>query len=136
MSDEARAEAERRYRLDPESQERAANLAELNSRVDAANGFIAGAEWEASRKVEAPADEPTRIEYHARRGGRTEAMIDRLLSVAGERGIRVEVVYPDREVTDDMVARAAEALHADDVIDCMDNARAALEAALGGGDHE
>ena len=43
--------------------------------------------------------ELTRVQYVARRGGRTDAMIERLLSLAKEGDVRVEVVYPDeREV--------------------------------------
>jgi len=62
--------------------------------------FIAG--WDAAlRRSEAPEpqSEPTSVQLAARGSGKTHQMIDALLAQANERGIRVEVVYPQSEST-------------------------------------
>lgn len=50
--------------------------------------------------------EPTAILFSARQGGKSQALIDSMLAQANERGIRVEVVYPQSEPTDAQVNAA------------------------------
>jgi hypothetical protein len=52
-----------------------------------------------------PTDAPT-VQLVARRGGKTRALIDSMLAQANERGIHVEVVYPQGEPTDAEVEAA------------------------------
>ncbi|WDH77899.1 hypothetical protein PTQ19_10235 [Microbacterium esteraromaticum] len=83
-----------------------------------------------------PADPPT-VQLMARKGGKTQALIDSMLGQANERGIRVEVVYPQAEPTDAQVDEVAVAIcvamgHTGDR-ECEndhDAARAALKAAF------
>lgn len=52
-----------------------------------------------------PTDAPT-AQLLARKGGKTQALIDSMLAQANERGIRVEIVYPQGEPTDAEVEAA------------------------------
>ena len=45
--------------------------------------------------------EPTDIQFAGRRSGKSQALIDSMLAQANERGIRVEVVYPQAKPTDE-----------------------------------
>lgn len=47
--------------------------------------------------------EPAMVHLAARRGGKTQAMIESMLAQANERGIRVEVVYPQGEPLDSIL---------------------------------
>lgn len=57
--------------------------------------------WDAARaafaifeKAHAPADAPT-VQFTARKGGKSQALIESMLAQANQRGIRVEVVHLD-----------------------------------------
>lgn len=47
-------------------------------------------------------EEAPRVQLHAQRGGKTSRMIDQILDRADERGVTIEVVYP--EPTEEMIA--------------------------------
>lgn len=84
-----------------------------------------------------PSDAPT-VQLMARKGGKTQALIDSLLGQANERGIRVEVVYPQGGPTDTELLAASNAyMHYKPPYDdlsafsfaFLDDMRAALRAA-------
>lgn len=54
--------------------------------------------------------EPTAILFSARRSGKSQALIDSMLAQANERGIRVEVAYPQSEPTDAQIEAGATSL--------------------------
>ena len=54
--------------------------------------------------------EPTDIQFAARRSGKSQALIDSMLAQANERGIRVEVVYPQTEPTDAQIEAVADSI--------------------------
>lgn len=68
----------------------------------------AGWDAHAARRVAQgePSDTPT-MQVVARRGGKSQALIESLLAQANERGIRVEVVYPQGEPSDAIRAALA-----------------------------
>lgn len=80
---------------------------------------------------------PTDILFSARQGGKSQALIDSMLTQANERGIRVEVVYPQTEPTDAQVNAASKVfwdrMTREAPIDAM---RAALKAAFTAGQEE
>lgn len=76
--------------------------------------------------------EPTPVTLHARAAGKTQALIESLLAQANERGIRVEVVYPQGEPTDaqEYECRQDRACSfGSHSVECEDQNRAALRAA-------
>ena len=118
--------------------------------VDAAYGRP----WELIRrllavfeKAHAPADAPT-VQFTARKGGKSQALIESMLAQANQRGIRVEVVHLD-PTKEQVAAIAKHMAHAacdwgdvevdghEHTVECSnwtgyeDDARAALRAAWG-----
>ncbi|WP_404474817.1 hypothetical protein [Microbacterium aerolatum] len=84
-----------------------------------------------------PSDAPT-VHFMARQGGKSQALVDQMLAQANERGVRVEVVYPQGEPSDVALLAAANAyMHYkppyDDLsafsAEFLDDMRAALRAA-------
>lgn len=87
---------------------------------------------------------PTQVEFVARRGGKVRAQMDALLVEAEQRGVHIEVVYPETRITDEMVANGGKALYVIHDTDdwgktapeiaarCEEVARAVLVAALEG----
>lgn len=75
------------------------------------------------------AQKPT-VHFMARRGGKSQALIDQMLAQANERGIRVEVVYPQAEPTDAQLRAAEEAFTLAPFSDERDGVLAPLRAAL------
>lgn len=85
-----------------------------------------------------PTDAPT-VQFMARKGGKVQALIDSLLAQANERGIHIEVVYPQGEPTDtDLLAASNAYMHYrppyDDLsafsVEFLEDMRAALRAAF------
>lgn len=78
-----------------------------------------------------PSDAPT-VQFVARKGGKSQALIDQMLEQANDQGIRVEVVYPQGEPSDaqdDSERRAA--YRREHRAELMRQERAALRAAGG-----
>lgn len=76
-----------------------------------------------------PTDAPT-VQLMARRGGKTQALIESMLAQANERGIRVEVIHTQTEPTDAAVKAALDAWYASGHYRAEEGMRAALRAAV------
>jgi len=164
IENEARAEAEKRW---PENEWAygASGLGPEQMKSARRTGFVAGAEWQASRKPEAaPSDTDDELArwLHMRFGENQSKNWNQLSQrlriawrdMAGDAPSRTSQPV-QVELTDEMVEKAARAIFAamrtshplsimadyDDPAyeytknACKRDARAALEAALGGGDH-
>ena len=73
------------------------------------NIYGAQVAWEYAHPAQT---EPPTIQFSARRIGKSQALIDSMLAQANERGIRVEVVYPQAEPTDAQVQAAIQGRYA------------------------
>lgn len=90
----AKAEAMSRWPLDPSDGE-GSHAVKTAMRI----GFKGGADWAALRRP--VQGEPTVVRFAARKGGKSQALIDSMLAQANEHDIRVEVVYPQGEPSND-----------------------------------